>query len=239
MDTLHLPAPKPCMIAHRGCSGLEMENTCSAFVAAGNRSYFGIETDVHITSDRRFIIIHDDTTGRVAEKDLPVEGSDFETLRSLPLRDRDGLPGRRDLMLPSLAEYIGICRKYEKNSVLELKNHMEQKDIDRIIQLIRSMEWLEHTIFISFDLPNVQYVRRCLPDQQVQFLVETDIPDLLTILKDNDLDLDMDVRLTTPELVRGVHAIGHKINVWTVNTLEEAEKLTAWGVDYITSNIVE
>ena len=239
MDTLHLPAPKPCMIAHRGCSGLEMENTCSAFVAAGNRSYFGIETDVHITSDRRFVIIHDDTTGRVAEKDLPVEGSDFETLRSLPLRDRDGLPGRRDLMLPSLAEYIGICRKYEKNSVLELKNHMEPTDIDRIIQLIRSMEWLEHTIFISFDLPNVQYVRRCLPDQQVQFLVETDIPDLLTILKDNDLDLDMDVRLTTPELVRGVHAIGHKINVWTVNTLEEAEKLTAWGVDYITSNIVE
>ena len=116
---------------------------------------------------------------------------------------------------------------------------MEPTDIDRIIQLIRSMEWLEHTIFISFDLPNVQYVRRCLPDQQVQFLVETDIPDLLTILKDNDLDLDMDVRLTTPELVRGVHAIGHKINVWTVNTLEEAEKLTAWGVDYITSNIVE
>ena len=33
-------------IAHRGLSGLETENTCAAFVAAGNRSHVGIETDV-------------------------------------------------------------------------------------------------------------------------------------------------------------------------------------------------
>lgn len=239
MDTLHLVPPKPCMIAHRGCSGLEMENTCAAFVAAGNRSYFGIETDVHVTADGQFIVIHDDTTGRVAEKDLPVEGSNYDALRALALKDRDGKTGRRDLMLPSLEEYIGICKKYEKISVLELKNHMEPGDIDRIISLIREMGWLENTIFISFDLPNVLYVRRKLPDQKVQFLVETKIPDLMTILKENDLDLDMDVRLTTADLVRDVHAIGHKINVWTVNTLEEAKKLTEWGVDYITSNIIE
>ena len=36
------------MIAHRGLSGLEAENTCAAFVAAGNREkYFGIECDIH------------------------------------------------------------------------------------------------------------------------------------------------------------------------------------------------
>lgn len=54
MDTLHLNAPQVKMVAHRGMSGLELENTCSAFVAAGNRSYYGIETDVHRTSDGHF-----------------------------------------------------------------------------------------------------------------------------------------------------------------------------------------
>ena len=40
------------MIAHRGLSGLEAENTCAAFVAAGNREkYFGIECDIHRTLD--------------------------------------------------------------------------------------------------------------------------------------------------------------------------------------------
>ena len=49
-------------IAHRGLSGLELENTISAFVAAGNRSYQGIETDVHVTSDGKFVVYHDDNT---------------------------------------------------------------------------------------------------------------------------------------------------------------------------------
>ena len=56
------------MVAHRGLSGIERENTNPAFVAAGNRSYWGIETDVHKTSDGQFIIIHDETTERVTGK---------------------------------------------------------------------------------------------------------------------------------------------------------------------------
>jgi len=38
------------LIAHRGFNRYETENTCAAFVAAGNRSHFGIETDIHVTA---------------------------------------------------------------------------------------------------------------------------------------------------------------------------------------------
>lgn len=92
-------------------SGLEMENTASAFVAAGQRSYFGIETDVHRTADGQFIIIHDDNTKRVAGDEMIVEQTSFRTLRSLRLLDTDGQQGRGDLILPSLREYISICKK--------------------------------------------------------------------------------------------------------------------------------
>ena len=91
-------------------SGLEMENTASAFVAAGQRSYFGIETDVHRTADGQFIIIHDDNTKRVAGDEMIVEQTSFRTLRSLRLLDTDGQQGRGDLILPSLREYISICK---------------------------------------------------------------------------------------------------------------------------------
>ena len=53
------------MIAHRGVSGLERENTNAAFVAAGNRSYYGIETDVHRTKDGHYVIFHDDNMLRL------------------------------------------------------------------------------------------------------------------------------------------------------------------------------
>lgn len=54
MDTIRFQHTRAQVVAHRGLSGLETENTCAAFVAAGNRSYFGIETDVHRTADGCF-----------------------------------------------------------------------------------------------------------------------------------------------------------------------------------------
>ncbi len=241
MDTLRLSAPKPRMIAHRGLSGIEMENTCSAFVAAGNRSYFGIETDVHVTADGEYIIIHDDNTKRVALDALKVEESTFETLRSLRLLDKDGRRGRKDLGLPSLWEYVRICKKYEKTSVLELKNPMEPAHIDRIIAAIREEGWLEHTIFISFALSNMIHVREVLPGQKAQYLIEGqhDWNEILNTLKQYDLDLDIDYTILTEQMVKDVHVLGKELNVWTVNKLEDAQRLAQWGVDYITTNIIE
>ena len=57
MNTIKINSGKTKIIAHRGLSGIEKENTCSSFVAAGNRSYFGIESDVHVSKDGEFIII--------------------------------------------------------------------------------------------------------------------------------------------------------------------------------------
>ena len=71
------------IIAHRGVSGLETENTLPAFIAAANRSYFGIETDVHVTKDGKFILHHDDSTLRLTDKDLVIEETDFDALRCL------------------------------------------------------------------------------------------------------------------------------------------------------------
>ncbi len=57
------------MIAHRGLSGMETENTLAAFEAACKRLFYGIETDVHVTKDGKYIIFHDECTGRLCEKD--------------------------------------------------------------------------------------------------------------------------------------------------------------------------
>lgn len=54
MDATKVSSGKTRMIAYRGVSGLKCENTNAAFVAAENRSYFGIETDVHVTADGKF-----------------------------------------------------------------------------------------------------------------------------------------------------------------------------------------
>lgn len=239
--TLRLKSDKVLMVAHRGLSGIELENTASAFVAAGNRSYYGIETDVHRTGDGKFVVIHDDTTKRVGIDNLVVEETTYETLRALHLADKDGVRGRSDLRIPSLLEYTQICKKYGKVSVLELKNHFEPADVDKIIEIIKGEGWLENTIFISFDLDNLIYLRSVLPEQPAQYLIGTFTDELLDTLIKYNLDLDIYYKTVTltPERIKAVHDAGHKVNVWTVDSLEDAQRMVEYGVDFITSNIIE
>ena len=228
------------MIAHRGLSGLERENTCAAFVAAGNRdTYFGIETDVHITSDGQYVIIHDDSTARVSGEEMCVENTPMETLRSLRLWDMDGETKRWDLVLPTLAEYIRICKRYGKVAVLELKNPMPEKAVCGIMELVRGMDYAERLIVISFALDNLIFLRKHYPKQAAQFLLSKWDDQWLNALNEYNLGLDIRHDAVTRELVAKVHAIGQEVNCWTVDKPEDAARVIACGVDYITTNILE
>ena len=59
MNTIKFEKGNTLVVAHRGLSGIEPENTNAAFIAAGNRSYYGIETDIYKTADGKFVVNHD------------------------------------------------------------------------------------------------------------------------------------------------------------------------------------
>ena len=241
MNTIRIDRKHVKMVAHRGVSGLECENTSAAFVAAGNRSYYGIETDVHVTADGHFVVIHDDKTGRVSNVNLVVEESTREALSKVQLysRGRTVSPTRRDLVIPDLADYIRICQFYGKIPVLELKNRIQTEDICRMVALIREIGYLEETLFISFDWDNMVDLRQLLPAQKLQFLTGEWNDALPARLKEHRMDLDIYYKSMTAERVALLHEMGIEVNVWTCDDPAEAEKLIGWGVDYITSNILE
>ena len=228
------------MIAHRGLSGLERENTCAAFVAAGNREkYFGIETDIHRTLDGKFVIFHDDNTKRVAVDSMVIEETTFDTLRALRLAERDGVKSRGDLIMPTLEEYISICARYEKVAVLELKNEFTASDIYKIMGTIDKMGYLDHTVIISFCLKNLIRLRKRYPNVNAQFLLSVWDDKHLQSLVKYDLGLDIKHTAVTEEVCRKVHEAGKEVNCWTVDTVEDGRRVIECGVDYITSNILE
>lgn len=254
MDTIKIQKTAVKMIAHRGVSLLEPENTAAAFVAAGNRSYFGIETDVHVTKDGHFVVVHDDNLKRVAGIDRVVENSTWKELAPVQIFDNlyvknleelrekgvhDPSSARRDLRLPLLADYIGICRRYGKTAVLELKNPMAKEAVDGIVQAVQGQGWLERTIFISFFWDNLLRIKQQIPGQKVQFLTERCDGTLMERLEAFGMDLDIEYRGLTQELVNRLHDKKIEVNCWTCDDPAEGEKLSAWGVDYITSNILE
>lgn len=241
MDTVKIESSNVKMVAHRGLSGIELENTCAAFVAAGNRDYFGIETDVHRTADGKYVVIHDDNTARVSSVNVSVEGSTFAQLQQVQLNDKDGSP-RSDLKIPTLAEYLKICAKYGKTSVLELKKAFPKEDVANILAIVKEYMSLDGIIFISFDYQNMIYLRELEKDAKLQYLcggkAQVD-EELVAKLKAYDLDLDIYWGALDKAGVELLHANGIEINVWTVDDPEVARKLVSWGVEYITSNILQ
>ena len=51
--------PRPCVIAHRGASGSEYENSRAAFRRAIMLDANGVELDVHATRDGALVVHHD------------------------------------------------------------------------------------------------------------------------------------------------------------------------------------
>ncbi len=250
MNTIKIDKKHVNMIAHRGLSALEPENSIQAFIAAGNRSYFGVETDVHVTKDGKFVIIHDDDTERVTGECTVVEETDYEVLRRMTLKNLCRLEilaqvekadekDRIDLVIPNLKEYITICKKYEKTCILELKNPFVAGDIARLVDEIAELGYLEHVVFISFALENLVELRKLLPDSDIQYLVNKYDRAVLDTMNQYNFDLDIKYTSLTQEMIEEVHANGHKVNAWTCDKKEDGERFASWGIDYITSNILE
>lgn len=255
MDTIKIEKNGTRMIAHAGLMGMESSNTNAGFIAAGNRTYYGVETDVRVTGDKQIAVLHNPTTAGISPVELVVAESTLKELQSIPLYDRPFFYGmenygvqplqnalRSDLHIPSLAEYIHICKKYGKICVLELKSEMSPDDVANILSQYKEQDYEDSVIYISFNRETLKELRKQAPDAVVQLLTnekQVFSDEFLDEVAADGFDLDIHIFTATKELVERIHARGRQVNVWTCDWPERAAELVEWGVDMITTNILE
>ena len=239
MNTIKIDKKQVKLIAHRGLSGIEVENTNAAFVAAGNRSYYGVETDIHRTSDGKFVIGHDDNYTRLSGEEIFLGQNTLSELQGVVFFDKDGKKDRVDLRPSCLENYLKIVKKYEKHAVVELKSDFTDEEIAKIIEIVKSYDYLESTTFISFIYDNLTKIKKLVPSQSAQYLFWKITDEEISRLVRDKIDVDVWCREITKEQIDACHKAGLIVNCWTVDTPEEANKLIEWGIDYITTNILE
>ena len=216
-------------IAHRGFANLQTENTIAAFQFAAKSNAFGIETDVHVTRDGKFVVFHDDNTIRLCGQEYIIEDTDFDCLRGLTITTPVA-------QIPTLDEYITICKSGNKHAVIELKNPMTRDQIAKLIKEIENKNYLFATTFISFDMNNCLTIREILPHQPVQFITITFEPVVLKQIADKKIDLDIEWTCLSRDRIKQCHDLGIKVNCWTLNDDKIAKHFEKCGIDYITSN---
>lgn len=75
------------VIAHRGASSLELENTASSLKRALNIGVDAIEIDVRLTKDRHPVLCHDADFETMSSKDIKIKHTTLKQLRAIPLLD--------------------------------------------------------------------------------------------------------------------------------------------------------
>jgi glycerophosphoryl diester phosphodiesterase len=216
---------KPLVIAHRGASAVELENSLAAFRAAAKAGADAVELDVHATADGELIVHHD---GVVDGLHIPrVRASVLAELR-LP----NGEP------IPTLKQVLDVLGPAMRVFV-EVKTLDAQWD-ERLFKALDAGPNPTGYAVHSFSAHIIRRLGDARPNLRRGMLSEAYPRQPKTTLKSVGATTLWQERSFVDEvLIRAVHSAGAEIIVWTVDDQGEMARLVAWGVDGICTNYPE
>ena len=212
------------VLAHRGASRAERENTVEAFRRAAMMGADGVELDVRRAGDDVLVVHHDAHLGdgrvirEVASVDLPVH-------------------------VPTLEQALDACTGMWVN--LEIKNDESDPDFDptewvaeRTMALLALRGESERWLMSSFRIETMDRCRALEPHIRTAWLTSA-VPDNVVQLLTTrgHAALHPWVRLLTREIIEQCHAGGLQVNTWTCDDPDRMRELVEWGIDGICTNV--
>lgn len=234
------------VIAHGNGRALLPGNTLEAAVNALDVGADVLELDVHLTADNILVVRHDaviDTTtngyGQIAQMTL-ADIQRFDVgFHEVDYPDLVAPPGIVVPTLRSLFERLPLGRY-----LIELKP-LETDAADSLCNLITEYDFADQVIVGSFHDSVLVYFREICPTVPTS-LGEYEASWLVVLAKLGLAHLydspgysvqlpviDSDMQIVTPSLVRAIHQLNMRVEVWTVNEPDVMEELMDMGVDGI------
>jgi len=232
------------MVGHRGESYTAPENTLAAANLAWKNHVPAVECDIHLTKDKRIILMHDYTTKRTTGVDLKISETNSDELRKLDAgswKDK-AYAGER---IPFLEESIaGIPAKGKL--VVEIKCGPEI--LPYLSKIIADSGKAKQIELIGFDFETMVEVKKVMPKILNFWLTGTKknadtgawLPNDLALVdkvKAGGLDgIDAHSAGVTKAFADALKAAGLKLYVWTVDDPVEAKRMKDLGADALTTN---
>ena len=222
----------PLVIAHRGASRIAPENTMPAFAQAIALRADMIELDVQHSADGALVVVHDDTTLRVAGgAGGPVAALSLHELRRLDVG------GAR---IPTLDEVLALVRDARISVNVELKGPGVEEGV---VAAVHAFGLRDAALLSSFDWEALARVRALDPTLRLAALTGTETfhplvrfrePYPLPVLRRlGAVAWHPHYRLANRVIVRAVQRAGYRVHVWTVNRPAAMRRLLRLGVDGI------
>lgn len=226
---------KQYIVGHRGAAGLAPENTLKAFRIGCQSNAAVVECDIHLTKDKKLIVIHDGTLDRTTNGTGWIKDYTFEELRKL-----DAGEGEK---IPTLEEVVELVLSYKKKLIIEIKaedKETAQEQTKAFTQFLLARQEIIPNIYLhTFWHGIVPLIKQNFPDLQLfaNMMIGLTPEQMLQLILDasaNGAAIEQDY--ISLELVEKAHEKGIHINSWLSNDEYNFNKMKNMGVDGIITN---
>lgn len=245
----NLEKKRPLVFAHRGGGGLYPENTLGAFEYSAKMGVDVLELDVHSTADGALVVMHDGSvnrttngTGRVNELTL----AELKKLDAGYLFTPDGgktFPFRgQGVTIPTLAEIFDAF----PDKIFNVEPKQAEPSITQpLCEMIRARKMTDKVIVGSFRQTAIDEFRgfcpevatSATPSEVSTFLAysrtgisESYSPPMQALQVPEKLG---QLQVVSKEFVENAHKRNLQVHVWTINEIEDMQRLIELGVDGI------
>ncbi len=235
----------PLLYAHRGAASERPENTLPFFERALELGADALETDLHLTSDGHVVASHDPWLTRACGTSLEIRRATLDDVRRCDAGwgfvERDGARpfAGRGIRVPTLDELLDAFPGVPLN--VDVKQR-EPAMVAPLLAVLRRHRAEERVLVASFDGHTLRAVRRQrYPGRTGLSLTEVlrlvAAPTLLLrafSLRGSAVQIPTHswrLRLDSERFVAKCHALGLRVDYWTVNSPTEAARLLAVGAD--------
>ena len=250
-------------IAHRGLSAEAPENTIKAYELAGGAGFWGAETDVRMTKDKKFILQHDLTFKRLCGVDKKPEDMTLSEIQKLTIKSGNNISKYRNVKsattVATLEDYLTTCKKYNMVPVIEIKMEfveygnettndsrmqaVTKNNMEDLYALTNQIMGNREYMFIAYDFETMVQMRKVLDDNattstNVKLQHVTNNPDqgMINYYKKRKIELDANCDKISLSDIKAFKDGGVNVGLWTVDDTERVASYISQKVDYITTN---
>jgi glycerophosphoryl diester phosphodiesterase len=239
----------PLVMAHRGGRGLWPENTLYAFEQAVAMGVDVLEMDTQSTADGVLVLMHDDTVDRTTDGTGAVNALTLDELKALDAGYRwSSDEGQtfayrgKGVEVPTVEEVFVAFPTMPMN--IEIKQ-AEPSITQPFCQLIREYGMADKVLVASFHQETINEFRLECPE--VATATGEGEVTVLFVLSKIYLDATYSpaaqamqvpeyrsgLHVLTPRMVTAAHSRGLDVHAWTINDVDNMQRLVALGVDGI------
>ena len=226
------------LTAHRGVTAVAPENTLPAYEKAVELGYYSAECDIRLTKDNVWVLSHNDDINRRMWQVGNISETEYNELVTYKYKNGSNF-WQEGLKMPTLDEFLDVFVGSSTRPQIEIKTQNYDL-LGTVVDAVKAKGLEKSAIIISFDLEQLKVIRAFDENIELWYLVDGITQECIDEAKSVGGNVWLSANFAANDLQSITLAAesGVDVSFWTVNTLEDAEKLYNLGVRYIETDIL-